>query len=65
MPHEAGYDSFLSGFGQYLSSICLFLRLCRNYDNREFMKTATVQTATGTSLNKRFNEQNYGCARAL
>ena len=24
MPHEAGYDSFLSGFGQYLS-ICLFL----------------------------------------
>ena len=29
MPHEAGYDSFLSGFGQYLS-ICLFLRLCRN-----------------------------------
>ena len=31
---------------------------------REFKKTPTA-TATGTSLNKRFNEQNNGCARAL
>ena len=31
---------------------------------REFKK-ATTATATGTSLNKRFNEQNNGCARAL
>ena len=29
---------------------------------REFKKTTT---ATGTSLNKRFNEQNNSCARAL
>ena len=29
---------------------------------REFKNTTT---ATGTSLNKRFNEQNYGSARAL
>ena len=33
-----------------------------NEANREFKKTTT---ATGTSLNKRFNEQNNGCARAL
>ena len=33
-------------------------------DNREF-KITTTATATGTSLNKRFNEQNNGCARAL
>ena len=32
--------------------------------NREFKITRTA-TATGTSLNKRFNEQNNGCARAL
>ena len=31
---------------------------------REFKKTTTA-TAKGTSLNKRFNEQNNGCARAL
>ena len=32
--------------------------------NREF-KIATTATATATSLNKRFNEQNNGSARAL
>ena len=32
--------------------------------NREFKKTTTAM-ATATSLNKRFNEQNNGCARAL
>ena len=31
---------------------------------REF-KITTTATRTGTSLNKRFNEQNNGCARAL
>ena len=31
---------------------------------REFKKTTTA-TATGTLPNKRFNEQNNGCARAL
>ena len=31
-------------------------------DNREFKITMTV---TATSLNKRFNEQNNGCTRAL
>ena len=31
--------------------------------NRRFKKT-TTETATGTSLNKRFNEENNGCARA-
>ena len=31
---------------------------------REF-KITTTATATGTSLNKRFNEQNNGSARAL
>ena len=40
-----------------------FFYLC-NYVNREFKKTKTA-TATGTSLNKRFNEQNNGCTRAL
>ena len=33
-------------------------------DPREFRITTTA-TATGTSLNKRINEQNNGCARAL
>lgn len=32
--------------------------------NKEFKKTTTV-IATGKSLNKRFNNQNNGCARAL
>jgi len=32
--------------------------------NGEFKKTTTA-TAAGTSLNKRFNEENNGCARAL
>ena len=32
--------------------------------HREFKKT-TMATATGTLLNKRFNEQNNGFARAL
>ena len=32
--------------------------------NREF-KITTTETATRTSLNKRFNEQNNGSARAL
>ena len=32
------------------------------YLNREFKK---ITTSTGTSLNKSFNEQNNGCARAL
>ena len=31
--------------------------------NREFNKTTTA-IATGTSLNKRFNKQDNGCARA-
>ena len=31
---------------------------------REFKKSTTA-TATGTSLNKRFNEQNNGCAHAF
>ena len=32
--------------------------------NREFKKTTTTM-ATGTSLNKRYNDQNNGCARVL
>ena len=32
--------------------------------NREF-KITTTATATATSLNKRFNEQNIGSARAF
>ena len=32
--------------------------------NREFKKTTTAMV-TGTSLNKRYNEQNNGRARAL
>ena len=32
--------------------------------SREFKKTSTA-TATGASLNERFNKKNNGCARAL
>ena len=53
-----------------MSSASVFL-LCfkmaerfENLDIREF-KITTTATATGTSLNKRFNEQNNSCARAL
>ena len=41
---------------------------CRLFGSREFhreFKKTTTTTAAGTSLNKRFNEQNNGCARAL
>ena len=41
-------------------AVVVFLKL----PNREF-KITTTATATGTSLNKRFNEQNNSCARAL
>ena len=37
---------------------------CSATDIREFKITNTA-TATGTSLNKRFNEQNGGSARAF
>ena len=36
----------------------------RGLSNREFEITTTA-TATGTPLNKRFNEQNNGSARGL
>ena len=36
----------------------------RRFKNRELKKTTTA-TATGRSLNKRFNEQNNGRVRAL
>ena len=38
--------------------------LWRNNDIRELKQTTTT-TATGMSPNKRFNEQNNSCARAL
>ena len=44
------------------SSCCFFIRIQGGI--REF-KITTAATATGTSLNKRFNEQNNGSARAL
>ena len=37
---------------------------CAGRDLREFKK-ATTATATGTSPNKRYNEQNNSCARAF
>ena len=40
------------------------LRAASRFPIREF-KITTTATATGTSLNKRFNEQNNGSARAL
>ena len=35
------------------------------YSNYRELKQTTTATATRTSPNKRFNEQNYSCARAL
>ena len=43
-------------------SLCLMQR--RTVYIREF-KITTTATATGTSLTKRFNKQNNGCARVL
>ena len=42
-----------------IHDICLQRRVTREF------KITTTATATGTSLNKRFNEQNNSCARAL
>ncbi len=44
-----------------------FLLVSRPFEckhNRELKQTTTA-TATGTSLNKRFNEQSNSCARAF
>ena len=49
----------------FFYKLSVFHRICHNESftiNREFKKTTT---ATGTSLNKRFNEQNNGCALAF
>ena len=51
----------------YSTEILLNIATIRNVnltEIREF-KITTTATATGTSLNKRFNEQNNGSARAL
>ena len=43
-----------------------FLQDCRNYVRKSGeLKKTTMTTATVTSLNKWFNKQNNGCARAL
>ena len=46
----------------YRCFLNLLLRVSVSF--REFKKT-TTPLGTGTSLNKRFNEQNNSCARAL
>ena len=35
------------------------------YNDKDTGNKTMTATATGTSLNKRFNEQNYGCTRRL
>ena len=35
------------------------------HDDKLIIKETTTATAAATSLNKRINEQNDGCARAL
>ena len=47
--------------GTGVINLCIFLSR-RLQNGGEFEKATT---ATATSLNKRFNEQNNGCARAL
>ena len=42
----------------------LFVSFTPTHNDREFKKNTTA-TATATSLNKRFSEQNNRCARAL
>ena len=50
----------------FLSPVYIYQSFKQNqFDSREFNKITTTATATGTSLNKRFNEQNNDCARAL
>jgi len=49
---------------QCKSNIAAILKRFQSDHDRKFKKT-TMETATGTSLNKRFNEENNGCARAL
>ena len=61
------YKRSVNSFRSHIKNSCVVfdrgLQTPRN-NNREFKKTTTA-TATGTSLNKRFNEQNNSCARAL
>ena len=49
---------------RHINTLVACSKLSVSGDNKEF-KITTTATATGTSLNKRFNEQNNGCARAL
>ena len=52
---EDGIESMTENWRYFRFSLVSF---------REF-KITTTATATGTSLNERFNEQNNGCARAF
>ena len=47
------------------SVVLIFTRSYRSTPLIREFKITTTATATGTSLNKRFNEQNNSCARAL
>ena len=49
------FSSNMRCFVMFITEVCMI---------REF-KVTTTATATATSLNKRFNEQNNSCARAL
>ena len=49
---------------RFLASLLASLSKSVLQVNREFKMTTTAK-ATGTSLNKRFNEQNNSSARAL
>ena len=70
-PHHGNYNDTIVNRGEWLQNptkffvVCLcslfWPRPCTKH-NREFKKTTT---ATVSSLNKRFDEQNNGCARAL
>ena len=58
------YTSFSCNDTSVLVAAKQRLENCVADINREF-KITTTTTVTATSLNKRFNEQNNGCARAL
>ena len=48
-----------------LDSCSMVKEICWLIEFNRELKQTTTATATGTLLNKRFNEQNNSCARAL
>ena len=62
---DINIDLLKSTYCQYAHNFLSTLLSCYLIPTIREFKITTTGTATGTSLNKRFNEQSNSCARAL